>query len=98
MNGRLLTHPDTWTVESLGEQIKSLRTQLEKHPNYLDMQSELVHCYMEQAGMIWDQGLEICQTIMETHPNQERISGILEGALDVRASMLETIKGISKEG
>ena len=98
MNGRLLAHPDTWTVENLGKQIKSLRTQLEKHPNYLDMQTELVYCYMEQAGMIWDQGLEICQIIMETHPNQERISGILEGALDVRASMLETIKGISKEG
>jgi len=98
MNRRLLAHPDTWSVESLEDQIKSLRAQLEKHPNYLDMQIELVHCYLEQAGMVWDQGLEICQRIMETHPNQERISGILEGALDIRASMLETIKGVGKEG
>ena len=36
VNGRLLAHPDTWTAESIGEQIKSLRAQLETYPNYLD--------------------------------------------------------------
>ena len=98
MHGRLLAHPDVWTVEGIGEQIKSLRAELGKHPNYLDMQTELVRCYLEQAGMIWDQGLDVCQRIMETHPDQERIAAIMEAALDIRASMLKTIEDIGKEG
>ncbi len=97
-NGRLLAHPDSWTIENIGEQIKSLRMELAKHPAYTDMQTELVHCYFEQAGMIWDQGLEVCQQVVEANPNQERVSDLLEAALDIRATMLETIKSMSKEG
>lgn len=97
MNKRLLAHPDNWTVDGVGDQIRSLRSELDKHPNYLDMQVELAHCYMEQAGMVWDQGLETCQRIMEAHPNQERVSAILESALEIRASMLETIKSMAEE-
>lgn len=97
MNARLLSHPDSWTIDGVGEQIRSLRAQLDKHPNYVDMQIELARCYLEQAGMIWDQGLETCQRIVEAHPSRERIATILESALESRASMLETIKSMGEE-
>jgi len=97
-NKRLLLLPDAWTEEAVGEQIRSIQDHLKKHPNYLDLQTELVRCYLERAAMIWDKGIEECHDIIETHAEAASMARTLESADVVRQSMTETIQTITGEG
>ncbi|MEW5796403.1 MAG: hypothetical protein AB1772_08565 [Candidatus Zixiibacteriota bacterium] len=97
-NRRLMTPRDSWTTEAIVEQIRILQTQLSQHPNYIDLQTELVRCYFEQADLVWERGVEECRRILEAHPDASHMAEARDRAQMVRQSMAQIIAGIGRRG
>jgi tetratricopeptide (TPR) repeat protein len=97
-NRRILMPDDSLTGEALNEQIRSLRDQLASHPNYLDLQTELARCYFELAGRMWDQGIEECRRIVETHPGMTQVAEAMQQAVNIRSALTGTVAAITGKG
>lgn len=97
-NQRLMQSFGSWTLEAVTDQIRTLQSKLSQHPNYLDIQVELVRCYLEQAGLIWHQGVEECQRITEAHPDAAQFAETLEQARSVSQAMAQTTAKVGKKG
>ena len=97
-NCRIMTPDDSWTSEALNDQIRSLRAQLAHHPSYLDLQKELARCYFEMAARLWDQGIDECRRIVETHAGMTRVAEAMELAQRARPALTETITVVTRKG
>jgi tetratricopeptide (TPR) repeat protein len=97
-NQRLMTPRDAWTTEALVEQIRTLQTQLGRHPGYLDLQVELARCYMEQARLQWERAIEECRRIMEAHPDASHVARTLEQARSVGDAVELALATLDKKG
>lgn len=90
-NRRIMTPDESWSVEALNEQIRSLRSQLTNNPNYLDLQTELARCYFELAGRLWDQGIDECGRILEAHAGMTQVDEAMQQARNLRAELTGTV-------
>jgi hypothetical protein len=93
-----MTPDDSWSVEALNEQIRSLRAQLTNHPNYLDLQTELARCYFELAGRLWDQGIDECGRILEAHGGMTQVEEAMQRARNLRAELAGTVTTLAGKG
>lgn len=98
LNRRLLSHADAWTEEAIGAQIKSLESRLKEHATYLDLQTELVRCYLDRSSLIWVKGIEQCRKILNAVPEAKIIPEVLDAAEEVRQHMAEAIERIVQKG
>lgn len=97
-NQRLMQPFGSWTMEAVTDQIRTLQAKLSQHPNYLDIQVELVRCYLEQAGLVWEQGVEECRRLTEAHPSAAQFADTLEQARSVSQVIAQTIATVGKKG
>ena len=97
-NQRLMTPRDAWTTEALVEQIRTLQSQLGRHPGYLDLQVELARCYMEQARLQWERAIDECGRIMEAHPDAAHVSDALQSGALAADAIERTFAVLDKKG
>jgi len=95
---RILAPDVSLSTDALNEQIRSLRSQLAAHPNYLDWQTELARCYFELAGKMWDQGIDECRQILEAHAGMNQVAEAMEQARTIRQSFTGTVAAITGKG
>jgi tetratricopeptide (TPR) repeat protein len=79
------------SARAVSDKIRSLRAELKKNPNYLDFQLELARCYLEQARLSWQTGMDEYVQITESHPRLENVTETLETASSVERAMGEAI-------
>jgi tetratricopeptide (TPR) repeat protein len=89
--------PEAISEESIADHIVSLKEQLQKHPNYLDLQVELARSYLEQARLIWIKGIREFERARECHPSLEGVAVTLEAAETAREGLKNTLATIRRK-
>jgi len=97
-NRRLVTHQDSWTADAIIDQIRLLEAQLVRHPNYLDLQTELARCQFERATHIWWSAVNTCRRILDAHPDVPNVRRALERAQAVPAAAEQVIDSLIPKG
>ncbi len=65
---RFVIMRDAAADELIEDRIKYLEKEIAKNPSYVDLQSELGQCYLEQARKNWRKGVEQYRKTLELHP------------------------------
>ncbi len=86
------------TEEAITERIRFLENELEKNPGYVDLQAELAHCYLEQARLVWQKGVQQFKKTTELNPSLTRVAASLQVAEEARKTINEAVKRIGEKG
>ncbi len=97
LHTRLAFDLEAGTEEAVATHISSLEAELQKHPNYLDLQTELARCYLQQARLAWHKGIAGFRKVAESHPSLDGVAQALEIAEPVNRSITEAVATIGKE-
>ncbi len=88
-----------WSSESaVVDRVKFLKTEIEKNPSYVDLYSELGRCYLEQAKMAWQNGMDQYRRALEMNPSMTDVSDSLAVADKAFAGLKAALKEIVAKG
>lgn len=95
---RHLLHPEFVSPETIRERIEYLEQELEQNPNYVDLYPQLARCYLEQARLSWENGMERYRKALEMNPSLETIHEHLGESGKALDQIKDAINSISRRG
>jgi tetratricopeptide (TPR) repeat protein len=75
---KFILFPEWVSEKVVQERIAFLQQEIAKNPMYVDLQVDLAHCFLEQARMSWQKGIEYYHQSMEMNPALARIQSSLD--------------------
>ncbi|MDD3731450.1 MAG: tetratricopeptide repeat protein [candidate division Zixibacteria bacterium] len=96
MKFALLT--DWVSEEVLQERILYLKKELEKNPGYVDLHAELARCYLEQARLVWQRGVEGYRKSNEINPALSKIKMALDIVENISEDISLGLRKIAEKG
>ncbi|PWB67853.1 hypothetical protein C3F09_12735 [candidate division GN15 bacterium] len=75
---KFILFPEWVSEKVVQERIAFLQQEIEKNPMYVDLQVDLAHCFLEQARMSWQKGIEHYQRSAGMNPALTRIQTSLD--------------------
>ena len=93
---RFVLHPDWVSDKVLAERIAYLEAEIKKNPNYVDLMAELAHCYLEQARLSWQKGLEQYQKTLDVNPGLQWVQRARDGAEAAMSVINQTLSEASQ--
>ena len=95
---KFLLYPDWVSPEVINERIDYLQEDLKANPSYIDLHIELAQCYLEQARLAWDKGIQELRTASELNPAMESVTSSLRQADTVHDDMLGVLRPLMERG
>lgn len=95
---KLALFPDYVSEKVIADRIQFLEMELSKNPSYVDLQAELSVCYLEQAKMIWQKGVDQYRKTHELNPSLQKVRYAMEEAESTLEDISITLKKITEEG
>ncbi len=95
---RFFLRPEWVNEKAVEDRINFLLGEIEKNPSYVDLQSELAQCYLEQARLCWQKSVERYKKALEMNPSLASVSAALEESEDLYARMNGAISRITEKG
>jgi len=75
---KFILFPEWVSEKVVQERIAFLQQEIAKNPMYVDLQVDLAHCFLEQARLSWQKGIEYYQKSTEINPSLTRIQTALD--------------------
>jgi tetratricopeptide (TPR) repeat protein len=88
--------PGLMSEKTVVERIRFLETEIDKHANYPDLHAELASCYLEQARILWQKGVDEYRKTHQMNPSLSRIRFATEEAEKTYEEMGITLKKIGE--
>jgi tetratricopeptide (TPR) repeat protein len=95
---RHVLHPEFVSLETIKERIEYLEQELEQNPNYVDLYPQLARCYLEQARLCWENGMEQYRKTLEMNPSLDSIHDSLGESGKALDQIKDAINSISRKG
>jgi len=95
---KFLLYPDWVSPEVIDERIGYLQEDLKANPSYIDLHVELAQCYLEQARLAWNKGIQELRTTSELNPAMESVTSSLRQADTVHDDMLGVLRPLMERG
>ncbi len=88
-----------WASERIvADRITFLTAEIQRNPGYVDLQAELAQCYLEQARLNWQKGVEQFRKTFEINPSLTKIQGALQKAESAYAHLSSALDSIVEKG
>ncbi len=87
--------PELVSDKVLAERIDYLEAEIQKNPNYVDLQAELSLCYLEQARLMWYKGVEQYRKTHRVSPSLQKVRFAMEEAESTYEDISITIRKIT---
>jgi tetratricopeptide (TPR) repeat protein len=95
---KLALFPDLASEKAVADRIHFLESELHRNPTYVDLQAELSLCYLEQAKLIWQKGVDQYRKTHELRPSLQRVRFALEEAEKINEDLGIVVKKITEQG
>jgi len=95
---RLALFPNWVSERVVGDRIKFLEAEIERNPSYVDLQAELSACYLEQARIIWQKGVDQYRRTLELNPALQKVRLALEEAECAAEDLGIILRKITEQG
>ncbi|RME20685.1 MAG: tetratricopeptide repeat protein [Candidatus Zixiibacteriota bacterium] len=92
---RFVLHPEWVSDQVVSERIKFLEEEIRKNPNYVDLMAELAHCYLEQARLHWQKGVEQYKKTLDVNPGLKQVREIVDDAEATFQTINRTLDALS---
>ncbi|MCK5127198.1 MAG: tetratricopeptide repeat protein [candidate division Zixibacteria bacterium] len=92
---RYLLFSELISERTVIERIRFLKCEIEKNPNYADLQYELGLCYLQKAQFSWRNGLENFRRAAEINPRLTKAENAMIRTHDFSDTIRETIMKIA---
>jgi hypothetical protein len=95
---KFILFPEWVSEKVIQERVSFLQQEIAKNPTYVDLQVDLAHCFLEQARMSWQKGIEHYQKSTEMNPSLTKAQSALDHVERVYQQMCGAIGRISEKG
>lgn len=95
---RFVLYPEWVTEKSVGDRVLFLEQELRRNPGYVDMQTELAKCYLEQSRILCQKAARQFGRVADTHPGMPGLAQTIESVSQVQQRMDEIIRRIARKG
>ncbi len=95
---KFVLFPEMINERAVADRIDFLRGEIARNPNYVDLLVELAQCYVEQAKISLQRGMEQYQKASDMNPSLGRIRIAAEQTSEMYASLCQTAGKIIEKG
>ncbi|MGD8921626.1 MAG: tetratricopeptide repeat protein [Candidatus Zixiibacteriota bacterium] len=95
---KLALFPEWASEKVVADRIQFLEREINRNPTYVDLQAELSLCYLEQARMIWQKGVEQYRKTHELNPSLRKVRFSMEEAEKTYEDIGITLRKITEQG
>ena len=95
---RFILHPEWVSERTVEERIRYLEREVRKNPSYVDLYTELGRCYLEQARLFWEKGLDQYRKATELNPSLARAAERFETADERYRDITATLEKMGQKG
>jgi tetratricopeptide (TPR) repeat protein len=88
--------PELVSDTMIAERISYLESEIKKNPNYVDLQAELSLCYLEQAKLLWQKGVEQYRRTHRLCPSLHKVRLALEETQKTYEEIRLTLRKINE--
>lgn len=93
---KLILFPEWASEKAVNDRIEFLTAEIRKNPAYVDLQSELAQCFLEQGRIAWHKGVEQYRRAAESNPSLTGLHAAFEQAQTLYGHLCATVTTISE--
>lgn len=93
---RFMLYSDWANEGAVISRIQSLKEEIEKNPNYVDIHYELALCYLKQAQIAWQKGIDQFKETLDINPRMAKADMGLERAEGFSTTIKTAISEIAR--
>ncbi len=90
--------PEMVSEKVVADRIEFLKGEISKNPNYVDLHTDLGHCYLEQARTSWQRAIEQFNSSAEINPSLGKVRVTLDVAEETYKNISQALSRISEKG
>ena len=93
---RAALFPELVSGKMIADRIEYLEAEIKKNPSYVDLQAELSRCYLEQAKIFWQKGVDQYRRTYQLSPSLAKVRLALEESEQAYEDIALTLRKISE--